>query len=94
MTGKNLNTLREAFRLTKSNDEMNALLRGLFTQKELEELPKRLTIFAMLKKRIPQHKIAEKVGVGIATVTRGSLELQRGNIQKTSWWHNLTPMGG
>ena len=89
-----LHHLTDSFLQVKSKKEMEALLRGLLTEKELEELPKRLEIFKQLKKGISQHEIAEKIGVGIATVTRGSLELQRGQIQKTSWWRNLTPMRG
>ena len=89
-----LHYLIDSLLQVKSEKEMEALLRGLLTEKELEELPKRLEIFKQLKKGTPQHDIADKVGVGIATVTRGSLELQRGHIQKTSWWHNLTPMKG
>ncbi len=78
----------------KSKKEMEALVRAILTPQELEELLKRLEIFKQLKKGISQHKIADKIGVGVATVTRGSLELQRGQIQKTSWWRNLTPTRG
>lgn len=78
----------------KTRKEMEALLRGLLTQKELDELPKRLEIFKQLKKGIPQHEIAQNVGVGVATVTRGSMEVQRGYIQKTSWWRSLSQMRG
>ena len=79
----------------KTKQEMDAFLHGMLTPLERVELPKRLAIFKMLSKGIPQHEIASKVGVGVATVTRGSLELQRGKIQKTSWWQSLsTHMGG
>lgn len=88
------NNLADSFLKIKTKKEMEAFLVGVLTEKEREELPKRLEIFMMLKKGIPQHEIADKVGVGIATVTRGSLELQRGYIQKTSWWRNLTPLRG
>lgn len=94
MNFASLNILVDALLQTESKKEMQALLCGLLTQKELDELPKRLEIFKMLKKEIPQHEIAEKVGVGIATVTRGSIELQRGFIQKTNWWRNQNSLGG
>jgi TrpR family transcriptional regulator, trp operon repressor len=86
--------LVESFFRVKDKKELEALLRGLLTQKELEELPKRLEIFKQLKKGLPQHEIAQKIGVGVATVTRGSQEMQRGYIQKTSWWRSLSPMRG
>lgn len=88
------NELLDSLLQVKTRKEMDALLRGLLTQKELEELPKRLEIFKQLKKGIPQHEIAQKVGVGVATVTRGSMEIQRGFIQKTSWWRGLSQMRG
>jgi TrpR family transcriptional regulator, trp operon repressor len=78
----------------KTKEEMEAFLEGLLTPKELEELPKRLEIFTMLKQGVTQHEIAEKLGTSIATVTRGSLELKRGAIQKTSWWQNLSNVRG
>ena len=89
-TANSQNMLINSLLLAKDKKEMDALLHGLLTEKELEEFPKRLEIFKQLKKGVPQHEIADKVGVGIATVTRGSLELKRGYIQKTSWWHNLS----
>lgn len=92
MTSGNLQILVDALLQTETKNDMKALLCGLLTQKELEELPRRLEIFKLLKKDVPQHEIAHKLGVGIATVTRGSHELQRGYIQKTSWWHNQNPL--
>lgn len=88
----NTDILAESFLQAKTKKEMEVFLSSILTPKERKELPKRLHIFTLLKKGIPQHKIAEKVGVGIATVTRGSMELQRGNIQKTAWWHSQTPL--
>ncbi len=94
MNDKLSTQLLESFLKVKNKKELEALLFGLFTQKELEELPKRLEIFKQLKRGVPQHEIAEKVGVGIATVTRGSHEIQRGHIQKTSWWQSQSSLRG
>lgn len=65
----------------KSREEMLNFLEGILTPKELLEIPMRLQIVRMLKKGVPQHEIAEKLHIGIATVTRGSKELQRGNFK-------------
>ena len=65
----------------KSKEQMQDFLSGILTPQELEEIPTRLQIVKMLKKGIPQHEIAEKLGVGVATVTRGSKEIQRGRFQ-------------
>ncbi len=57
-------------------EEMEKALLRLLTQSELVELSNRLKIFEMLKKGVPQRKIADILGVGIATVTRGSNALK------------------
>lgn len=55
---------------------MKEFLEDLFTPKEFEEMAKRLQIVKQLKKGISQRKIAKDLRVGIATVTRGSRELE------------------
>ena len=60
---------------------MENLLLGILTPKELAEIPQRLQIVKMLKKGISHHEIAEKLGVGVATVTRGSTEIKKGRFQ-------------
>lgn len=72
---KNLSNL--IYTLTKIDNPhvMYDFLVGLFTEKELEEIPTRLEIIKRLKRNVPQRKIAEELGVGIATVTRGSKQL-------------------
>lgn len=68
----------------KTDKEMLEFLKGILTPKELEELPTRLEIVKRLKRGEAQHKIAEELGVGIATVTRGSKELQKGSFKQIS----------
>lgn len=53
-------------------NEMEKLLHNLLTPSELSEISKRLQIFKLLEAGMPQRQIAETLGVGIATVTRGS----------------------
>lgn len=64
-----------------SEEEMENLLTGLLTPKEREELPTRIQIIKMLKQGVPQHQIAEKLGVGVATVTRGAKEIRTGTFK-------------
>jgi TrpR family trp operon transcriptional repressor len=65
----------------KLKDEMEDFLKGILTPKELLELPNRLMIIRMLKKGIAQQEIAQELGVGVATVTRGSMELHKGRFK-------------
>jgi len=62
----------------QTEEKMGLFLKGILTPGEIEALKTRVEIVFMLKKGIPQKQIAEKLGVGIATVTRGSRELQQG----------------
>jgi TrpR family trp operon transcriptional repressor len=64
--------------LLKMDDaaHMQKALQGLLTPSELSEISKRLQIFKLLREGMPQRQIAEKLGVGIATVTRGSRALK------------------
>lgn len=78
---RELDELISVLQAMKSKEEMLNLLEGILTPKELEEIPTRLQIIRMLKQGTPQHEIAEKLGIGIATVTRGSKELQKGNFK-------------
>jgi len=73
---KYLKNLAKKLLELKTEKEMLAFLDGLFTPQELEEIPRRLEIIKLLKQGVPQHQIAEKLGVGVATVTRGSKELK------------------
>lgn len=63
---------------------MKDFLVGILAPKELKEIPMRLRIVKMLKKGISQHEIAEKLGIGVATVTRGSKEIQKGRFKAVS----------
>jgi TrpR family trp operon transcriptional repressor len=75
-----LEKLVEALLEIKNKSEMELFLKGILTPKEQIEIPNRLEIVKMLKKGISQQEIAGKLGVGVATVTRGSKELQKGRF--------------
>lgn len=77
---KNISILTKVFLSVKSPADMSNLLEGLLTPKEIIELVQRLEIVKRLKSGQPQHQIAEELGVGVATVTRGSREIQRGKF--------------
>lgn len=61
----------------KTAEEMELALRDLLTSSELLEMDKRLQILDLLEQGMPQRQIADQLGVGIATVTRGASVLKR-----------------
>ncbi len=69
--------------LCSTNDPklMDDLLSGLLTIQERDEIAVRLQIVKKLLAGEPQAKIAKDLGVGIATVTRGSRELKAGHFR-------------
>lgn len=71
----------------RNKHEMSEFLKSILTPAEVAEIPTRLEIIRLLKQGVPQHTIAKKLGVGIATVTRGSKELALGHFKNVdaSW---------
>jgi TrpR family trp operon transcriptional repressor len=65
----------------KDKSLLDDFLRGITTATERKELGQRLEIIKRLLDGQPQHKIAEDLGVGVATVTRGSKELAEGRFK-------------
>lgn len=74
--------LVEAFLINKTSAEMLDFLKGILTPREIDELSTRLQIVKLLKKGLPHQEIARRLGVGVATVTRGSRELRLGRFKK------------
>jgi TrpR family transcriptional regulator, trp operon repressor len=88
MKSNYFNSLIDALLSLNTKKEMRDFLDGVLTPKERLEIPVRLEIIKLLKKGVPQHEIATKLGVGVATVTRGSKEIAKGNfsqITSTGW---------
>ncbi len=76
-----LNELIEVMLKLKTKKELLDFLRGILTPKELNQLSTRLQIVKLLKNGMNQQNIAKSLGVGIATVTRGSRELKNHRFQ-------------
>jgi TrpR family transcriptional regulator, trp operon repressor len=77
---KNLDEFIDFLLKLKTKNEMGLFLKGILTPKELIELPNRLLIVKLIKKGIPQQEIAQRIQVGVATITRGAREIQRGRF--------------
>ena len=81
MINKYLKNLTKQLLSLKTEAEMENFLRALLTPQELEHIPKRLELIRLLKQGLPQHDIAKKLAMGVATVTRGSRELKKNNFK-------------
>lgn len=76
MAKKFLSQLVDELTEIDDNKEMEEFLKALLTPQELEDIPKRLEIVRLLKEGLPQREIIQRLGVGIATVTRGSTAMK------------------
>lgn len=79
-----LKDLAKEFLRIKSQKEMEEFLVALLTPQEVDAIPKRLQIVKMLKNGVTQRKVAERLGIGIATVTRGSKELKKNRFKNVA----------
>jgi TrpR family trp operon transcriptional repressor len=73
--------LRDHILNIDTKEEMEDFLLGILTPNERQEISRRLEIIRLLLKGLPQAEIAERLGVGVATVTRGSRELKEGRFK-------------
>lgn len=78
---KYLKNLSKYILSIRTEKEMTDFLVAIFTPAELEHIPKRLELVRLLKQGLPQHDIAKKLAMGVATVTRGSRELKKNNFK-------------
>jgi TrpR family trp operon transcriptional repressor len=65
----------------KDDAELTDLLEGLFAPQELQTIATRIEILKLLLEGEPQRKIADRLGVGVATVSRGANELKKGRFK-------------
>ncbi len=63
---------------SRTATEWDALLQDLLTPKERESLAERWQIIRLLTSGMPQREIADRLGVSISKITRGSRVLQEG----------------
>ncbi len=75
-----MKTLREIARVlaeTGDGDHIESFLRSILTKNEIEEISSRWELVKLLYDGMSQRKIAEKLGVSLCKITRGSKELKK-----------------
>lgn len=85
MDQRDVKKLAMVFREFPSDNDLANFLTTILTVDELKQLDKRLKIIELLQTEAPHHKIAKKLGVGVATVTRGSKVLQNPRFKNINW---------
>lgn len=78
MQKKHVKELAQLFSSIESEEEAAKLLKDLCTPQEIDSFAERWEIIQQLAARKTQREVAEKLGVSISKVTRGSRVLQYG----------------
>jgi len=76
---KHLKDLYALFASVETEQEAERLLADILTPQELASVAERWQLVQELAKGAPQREIAEKLGVSISKITRGSRMLQYGS---------------
>ncbi|MCL4375038.1 trp operon repressor [Patescibacteria group bacterium] len=90
---KAIRQLTTVFAQMHAKKDMEDFLCGILTPKEIDELARRTKIVFFLKQGVPHHQIAQRLGVGVATVTRGANEIKKGRFSQR-WWYSIYPRSG
>lgn len=83
MNTKHKHALLDFFLQQHNRSEMDNALRDLLSESELADISNRLQIFRLLEQGLTQRDVAERLGVGIATVTRGAKALKARQSTRT-----------
>lgn len=76
---KHLTDLYDLFAQIENREEAKLLLDDILTPQELSSVAERWQLIQELNKGTPQRDIAEKLGLSISKITRGSRMLQYGS---------------
>jgi len=69
--------LETIFKVAKNKSLLNDFIKDILTSKEMENISTRWQIVRRLAKGEHHQNIAEDLGLGVATVTRGSREMRK-----------------
>ena len=76
---KNLHELARILATTKDNELIEDFLYCLLTPAEADDIARRWELVKALWKKTPQREIAQKLGISLCKITRGSRELKKEN---------------
>ena len=76
---KNLQELTQILSMVKEKELIEDFLYCLLTPAEADDIARRWELVKALWKETPQREIAQKLGISLCKITRGSRELKKDN---------------
>lgn len=74
---KALREISQVLAETGDGDQIESFLRSILTRNEIDEISSRWELVKLLYNGMSQRKIAEKLGISLCKITRGSKELKK-----------------
>jgi TrpR family trp operon transcriptional repressor len=74
---KSLREISQVLAETGDGDQIESFLRSILTRNEIDEISSRWELVKLLYNGMSQRKIAEKLGISLCKITRGSKELKK-----------------
>ena len=79
MPHRRFQNLYELFAAVRTEKEAEILLKDILTPQELDSIAERWELIQMLAQGTSQREVADKLGISISKITRGSRMLQYGS---------------
>ncbi len=77
MSINKLKEIASVLATTDDHDQIEAFLKSILTRNEVEEISARWELVKLLDEGMSQRKIADRLGVSLCKITRGSRELKK-----------------
>ena len=76
---KNIQELAQILSLEKEKELIEDFLYCLLTPAEIADVERRWDLVKALRQKTPQREIAQKLGISLCKITRGSREMKKDN---------------
>jgi len=77
MSTNRLKEIASVLATTDDNEKIEAFLKSILTKNEVDEISTRWELVKLLDGGLSQRKIADRLGVSLCKITRGSRELKK-----------------
>ncbi len=77
MTNNKLREIASALAASEDREQIESFLKSILTRNEIDEISARWELVKLLDEGMSQRKIADRLGISLCKITRGSRELKK-----------------